>query len=204
MNVLVISPTIQEFNGERFYLCGKYFQHKGRRLHVMVWKYHNGDIPKGYSVHHIDMDRSNNQIENLELKLTSLHLSDHGKAPERDAYNQRHIKEMRELAAEWHRSDEGRAWHSEHEKELWKKRREGDEFEYECAECGSKFKTYHMYGKNQRTFCCDRCRSNYRRKSGVDDEDRVCAKCGKVFRVNKYSKIKCCSTQCSSDLRWGK
>ena len=75
MKVTVISPTIQEFNGERFYLCGNYFQHKGKRLHVAVWKYHNGDIPKGYHIHHIDEDRTNNQIENLTQVEASWHSS---------------------------------------------------------------------------------------------------------------------------------
>ena len=35
MRVEVLSDTIQVFNGERFYLCGNYFQHKGKRLRLL-------------------------------------------------------------------------------------------------------------------------------------------------------------------------
>jgi len=37
------------------------------RLHRIVWVYHNGDIPSGKFVDHIDGDKSNNRIENLRL-----------------------------------------------------------------------------------------------------------------------------------------
>ena len=91
MKVKVISPTIQEFDGERFYLCGKYFQHRGKRLHIAVWEYHNGDVLKGYHVHHIDEDRSNNQIENLCLMPASMHVSFHQQGEERKEYQQKHL-----------------------------------------------------------------------------------------------------------------
>ena len=35
--------------------------------HVLVWEQHNGPIPEGYQIHHIDGDKSNNSIENLQL-----------------------------------------------------------------------------------------------------------------------------------------
>ena len=69
MEVKVISNTVQKFNGESYYLCGQYFQRKGKRLHRTVWEFHNGTIPKGYHVHHKDGNRSNNAIENLTLML---------------------------------------------------------------------------------------------------------------------------------------
>ena len=53
MDVQVISSTVQRFNGVSYYLCGKYFQRRGVRLHRMVWEYHNGKIPQGYHVHHV-------------------------------------------------------------------------------------------------------------------------------------------------------
>lgn len=36
-------------------------------LHQYVWKKHKGEIPEGYAVKHKDKNRSNNNIENLEL-----------------------------------------------------------------------------------------------------------------------------------------
>lgn len=37
------------------------------RAHTWVWKQHHGYLPKGFHVHHIDENKSNNNIENLEL-----------------------------------------------------------------------------------------------------------------------------------------
>ena len=199
MRVEVLSDTIQVFNGERFYLCGKYFQHKGKRLHVTVWRYHNGEIPKGYHVHHIDENRANNQIDNLKLVESFMHLSMH--ASEREEYNQKHIKDIRELASQWHCSEEGRAWHSVHAKEIWATKAERT---YVCSECGKEFTTLHDYGEEQNTFCSNACRTRHRAKSGVDDEERVCAYCGKTFTVNKYTKRACCSRECAVNKRWNK
>lgn len=36
-------------------------------MHRDVWEFDNGEIPQGYDVHHIDRDRSNNNIDNLKL-----------------------------------------------------------------------------------------------------------------------------------------
>lgn len=199
MQVHVISDTIQEFNGERFYLCGNYFQHKGKRLHVTVWKYHNGDIPKGYHVHHMDENRSNNQIENLCMVEASLHVSRHSSS--RVEYNQKHIKEMQDQAKEWHRSAEGREWHSKKAKEQWadKKARE-----YTCSECGKKFFSMHDYADDQNIFCSNACKTKHRVRSGVDNVVKVCAYCGKKFVANKYARAKCCSRECGVKMRWGK
>jgi len=44
-------------------------------LHRVVWESVNGKIPKNYDVHHIDNDRTNNHIDNLELISKSEHAS---------------------------------------------------------------------------------------------------------------------------------
>lgn len=201
MEVKVISATIQEFDGERFYLCGNYFLRKGKRLHVTVWKKHNGDIPHGYHVHHIDGNRSNNDISNLELVLGRMHISRHSSAPEREEYNQQHIKDMRELASEWHKSEEGLRWHSEQGKKNWQKR---EMQQHVCMCCGKVFESKHVYGENVNVFCGNACKSEYRRQSGVDDVERTCAYCGKKFTVNKYARAKCCGRECAVNLRWKK
>ncbi len=53
-----------------YYACTK----GGREfLHRTVWVSINGDIPKVYDVHHIDGDKGNNHISNLELISKSEH-----------------------------------------------------------------------------------------------------------------------------------
>lgn len=39
--------------------------------HTFIWRAFNGDIPKGYEVDHIDNDRTNNKLNNLQLLTKS-------------------------------------------------------------------------------------------------------------------------------------
>lgn len=47
------------------------------KLHRVIWETANGEIPKGYDIHHIDENRQNNSISNLELIPFSTHRSKH-------------------------------------------------------------------------------------------------------------------------------
>lgn len=161
MEVIIISKTIQKFNGESFYRCGEYFQHKGKRLHRTVWEYHNGTVPKGYHVHHKDGDKSNNNIENLSLLLGKTHLSEHMKAAERISSAKINIKKAIKAAPEWHRSDEGREWHSKSAKANWEKRTPQT---YKCSYCGKDFQTKYIYPENSNHFCHQNCKAAFRRR----------------------------------------
>lgn len=112
MHPVVISPTIQEFDGDRYYLCGRYFKRKGRCLHAAVWERHYGPVPAGCELHHRDRDRSNNAIDNLECLSRAEHGRIHG--PESGERGKASIAKAQSAATEWHGSDEGRRWHSEH------------------------------------------------------------------------------------------
>jgi hypothetical protein len=41
------------------------FKGNRERVHRVIWKMHNGEIPKGYVIDHIDGNPSNNLIDNL-------------------------------------------------------------------------------------------------------------------------------------------
>lgn len=46
---------------------------KMKLAHHVIWEEANGPIPEGYLVHHIDHNKQNNDIENLQLVTTSEH-----------------------------------------------------------------------------------------------------------------------------------
>ena len=50
--------------------------------HRFVWIFNYGPIPPGYIIHHIDGDRSNNVLPNLELKEIKEHAAYHNKIRE--------------------------------------------------------------------------------------------------------------------------
>ncbi len=160
MIVEIISPTVQKFNGESFYLCGNYFQRKGKRLHRTVWQYHNGDIPKGYHVHHIDGNKSNNSIENLALLPGKEHLSNHMKEPERVEKSRQSIHKAVKAATVWHGTSEGAEWHSKHAKEYWAS---APMNEYKCDFCGKTFYSRAVRYKGNH-FCGGNCKAAFRRR----------------------------------------
>ena len=49
------------------------------RLHQYIWMCVNGEIPEGYEIHHIDGNKLNNSIYNLELVEHKKHMIEHKK-----------------------------------------------------------------------------------------------------------------------------
>lgn len=196
----------QIFNGIKFYkrADNNYWYStttiNGKRvyMHKYVWEFYNSPIEKGYEIHHIDLNRDNNKIENLELMSSIEHRALHAKL---NKANEETVKKWRgnlqkaqEKAKEWHKSEEGKEWHKKHYGKF--KENLHQKAEYVCINCGNKFIT--TKGKN--FFCSNKCKSAYRRKSGIDNEIRICAVCGAEFTINKYSKTKTCSRSCARKL----
>ncbi len=136
MRVTMVSETIQLFRGLRYYLCGRYFQRRGVRLHRAVWEAHFGPIPSGFHVHHVNGDRSQNQIENLALMEGRNHVGHHSSKPTEAQSAARRSNQS--ATAEWHRSEEGRAWHASLSRATWRKR---DARTVACAHCGREYST---------------------------------------------------------------
>lgn len=173
-----------------------YFKSKGRYLHRALWEYYNGIIPEGYHIHHIDGNTLNNNIYNLEAINSADHLSYHA---DKNGINQSfikkveaHRKHLHKYAASWHSSEEGITWHREHAKETIMQ-----SFAYrraKCEQCGDLFE-YESVRDNGK-FCSNKCKSKWRRDSGVDNVEKSCEVCGKQFVSNKYDKIRTCSRKC--------
>ena len=201
MQVQKISDTIQKFDGVSYYRCGPYFQRKGKRLHRMVWEFHNGPIPTGYDIHHINGDRADNDIENLQMLKEQEHGSLHMSTPARKEKSRHDVKKAIEAAREWHASEAGVAWHSAHAKETWDKT---EPTEHTCTNCGKAYQSFGKYGRSSNTFCSNNCKSAWRRKRGIDNETRTCPVCGVQFSVSKYAKTVCCGAECARKRRWGR
>ena len=167
-------------------------------LHRAIWKHTNGKIPGGCEIHHIDKNTLNNDINNLECVKYSIHQSEHSKKwfenPINKTHSNKHLDEIRPLTKKWHASKEGLAWHSEHARTSVNSI---PETLYVCKFCGKEYMSKE-HGRNY--FCSNNCKSAWRRRSGIDDEDRKCAVCGNTFKINKYSKTKTCSKKCAGKL----
>lgn len=194
----------QEFNGIVFIPdeCGYYRAKNDFTLymHRVVWEFYNTKIPEGYEIHHIDFDRSNNAITNLQLLTTTEHKQLHGALltdEQREARRMNLIQNAQPKATEWHKSGEGRTWHQA----LISQQRELGVFKHRlnCSNCGKEF-IGEKHSKN--VFCSNACKSAYRRNSKIDDVERVCEVCGKQFLVNKYKKTKTCSKRCANKMRY--
>lgn len=165
--------------------------------HRHAWEQHRGPIPDGYHVHHIDRDRGNNDIENL-LCLSAeehkqLHIDEDEtflRRAQRAAWFKRRVIPK---AKDWHRTEEGRAWHRAHAAISLAKAREP--VDQTCAVCETQFLALARAGPR---FCTAKCRAKYRRDMALDDEPRTCPHCGITYAVNRYSKKRYCSKSCSN------
>jgi hypothetical protein len=48
-----------------------------KKLHRYIWEELNGNIPEGYVIHHIDFDKENNCIDNLQCMTREEHTALH-------------------------------------------------------------------------------------------------------------------------------
>lgn len=190
-----MTPKFIEYNGLRFCRDDKtgYYLNSTirKRLHRYVWEHEVGTIPKGYHIHHIDGDKSNNDIHNLALITASNHERLHGQEQKRKDAARVNIEKARSYAIAWHKSEAGRKWHSEQSKGHKPPRQTK-----KCLVCGKEFQ-----GTKLQRFCSCACKAQNRRNIKADNETRICPVCGKEFNVNRYYKTQCCSRKCTYTLR---
>ena len=206
----VSAVEVVEFNGRKFRRYPEsprrelrvYFSRvdngKQSSLHRAVWEHHHGPIPPDHHVHHKDENPLNNDIANLECLPRAEHLRLHWDDAKRE-WARENVKRAIAAAPEWHRSEEGRAWHAQHGREAWATRKPE---ERACDQCGSAFECITLRLGDR--FCSNNCKSKWRRASGIDNVERPCAKCGATFTVNKYSKQIACSRSCGTSFGWSR
>lgn len=184
-------PKSENLADRRYYRpSGDHVKDGVEALHREVWKAHNGEIPDGHHIHHIDGDPTNNDIDNLECVTPKEHAERH---PENNLTPE-DIRKGVEAAKAWHKSEEGSEWHSEH----WENSLGNlfaDPKTRECDYCGEEYEYY-----TSSRFCSNACKSAHRRDSGVDDVEHECVICGETFMANKYAGRETCSKSCGGKL----
>lgn len=186
-----MKPKYIEYNGLRF--CrdektGYYLNSTIRkRLHRYVWEQEVGKIPKSCHIHHIDGDKSNNSINNLTIITASGHARLHGAEAERKKIMKANIDKARVYAIKWHKSEEGRKWHSEQSTGHKMKR-----YTKKCEVCGKEYQ-----GTKIQRFCSGACKAKYRRDTGADAIKRICPICGKEFMTERFKPNTYCSKKCA-------
>lgn len=162
-----------------------------KRLHVYVWEYYNGKIKKGYHIHHKDKNKNNNEIENLEMLSPQEHQKIHAIFDEerKEKARKNLIENAVPKSKEWHKSEQGKQWHSQHAVDYWKN---AEMKKYICTFCGCEFETKNTYSEKSNHFCSNNCKSAYRRKMGFDNVVKICEKCGCEYTANKYQKTRYC------------
>ena len=65
------------------------------KFHRFIWECSNGDIPEGFDIHHINGDKMNNSINNLELMERYSHNHLHKSGENHPMYGKHHSEETR-------------------------------------------------------------------------------------------------------------
>ncbi len=163
-------------------ITGGYFTlGKNTRLHRVIWESVHGSIPENHDIHHIDGNKLNNSIENLECISHSSHMS-------------LHLKKC-DKRFKWHKTEEGRKFLGEKSKKLWKLR---VIHTIKCTQCSNEFQAKQI---DRAKYCSNKCEQSARRARGDDLIDRQCFICNKTFKVNKYYKTLTCGYICGSKYR---
>lgn len=162
---IVLDPITQYFDGGlyRLWPSDKYLSRGGKKLHRDAWALAFGPIPDGCHIHHRDGNPRNNQLSNLECLPAREHLSKTWADTKRGSG---FSDKARVRAAEWHKSEEGRLWHSRHAVRSkgwtkWKREQKA------CPHCGDKFMALVRKGNSQK-YCSESCKVAAYRARGAD------------------------------------
>lgn len=190
-------PEARQLSHRRYYSPSGSYKRKGiQALHQEIWKAAHGPIPENHHVHHIDGNTSNNSLESLECIPRKRHLSQHSrenfeKDPDRAL---KHLEEIRSMATEWHKSEDGHRWHVEHGKNVFHNL---SKLTFTCEFCSKVFEHVTRHSR----FCSNNCKAASRRRDGVDNITEHCSICGSGFTKNRYAKTKTCSRVCAKTAR---
>jgi len=153
------------------------------------------EIPPGSIIHHEDENPFNNDPSNLVCITRKEHAAHHREQYERPELRE-HLKKIQSKSTEWHRSPEGRAWHSENGRRTWIGREPG------TATCAICRKMYGTFYPERSKYCSPACSQ---RASRMDKRYLVpayCPICGGTFLQHRTTKRPTtCGYRCGAALR---
>lgn len=195
--VEVIDDTHQKFDGVIYSKTTSnkhYYSHEG--IQRAVYTYYFGEIPEGYEIHHIDLDATNNKIENLVALTKSEHASIH--KPKGTLFPQ--IK-PRLLICDYcgHKFlaayPTNKRFCSEKCKRNYQNTRSIPKI---CKQCGNAFFAT-PNNKNQQ-FCSRSCKANWQHSHQISPLNKICPVCNNAFHAHNQKQV-CCSHACANKLR---
>ena len=152
---IYLDPLTQYFDGGLYRLSphDSYCKRAGKYLHRAVWESAFGEIPKHCHIHHRDGNNANNAIANLECAPKFEHLSSHA-----SEHPSKFTQKARDNASLWHKSDEGRLWHSRMAKrsQSWTK---WERREKSCPVCNKTFMALIRKSGYPQIYCSPHCKS---------------------------------------------
>lgn len=125
-----------------------------------VWLFYRGEIPDKYHVHHLDGNRSNNNILNLTIISPSKHQELHSKKyiSENKEKFRAHLDKIRPLTKVWHRSQEGREFKRKRANNQFKNAKK---IKSKCLFCSLDIE--YTEGFKKKRFCGQKCSDGIRK-----------------------------------------
>lgn len=196
--VEIVDDTHQKFNGVTFHNDGKKHYRVNIPLHRAVYSYYLGDIPIGYDIHHIDENKSNNDVSNLQLLSKREHVAIHHRGI---CYAKTSEKFCVVCGKSITKRNNGRNKFCSSECAA--------KFNYQqslesrsCVICGNTF----VCDKHSKTQTCSpTCSLKIRFLNYTPvpkTEKRLCVICGKEFESIKSKPTCTCSKSCATKLSW--
>lgn len=179
---------MKRFNVKHLSIHKGYLRFKRKYCHRIIWEEDVGEIPDGFDIHHKDGNKLNNLLENLQCLSKSDHMRLH--AEESRKKRSECMKKNSVNVHLWLSTKKGKKFLSDKAKKQW------DEMPirtFVCEQCKKEFQT--KFNRHVK-YCGDNCVMAARRKSKVDDEERVCIICSATFIINRYQKTVTCSKPC--------